>query len=88
MRTAVRAFLKRYNSQWLIERHGHKTPREAYAIAMQAVAASPMKPRKCPRNRDRFRALSVWTCAVGARRGMPLTEEQQAEKPRLRPDHV
>ncbi|MDI6773702.1 MAG: integrase core domain-containing protein, partial [bacterium] len=37
--TAVRAFVGRYNTQWLIERHGHKTPREAYAIAMQAVAA-------------------------------------------------
>jgi transposase InsO family protein len=39
LRTAVRAFVERYNTQWLIERHGHKTPREAYAIATQVVAA-------------------------------------------------
>jgi putative transposase len=39
LRTAVRAFLERYNTLWLIERHGHRTPREAYAHARQAVAA-------------------------------------------------
>lgn len=39
LRTAVRAFVERYNTQWLIERHGHKTPREAYAIATQVMAA-------------------------------------------------
>lgn len=39
LRAAVCAFLERYNTQWLIERHGHRTPREAYAHARQAVAA-------------------------------------------------
>lgn len=33
LRTAVRAFVECYNSRWLIERHGHRTPREAYARA-------------------------------------------------------
>ncbi|MDR7480470.1 MAG: integrase core domain-containing protein, partial [Armatimonadota bacterium] len=39
LRTAVSAFVARYNTQWLIERHGHKTPREAYALAQQVAAA-------------------------------------------------
>jgi transposase InsO family protein len=39
LRTAVQAFVERYNIQWLIVRYGHKAPREAYAIAGQAVAA-------------------------------------------------
>lgn len=30
LRTAVTEFVERYNSQWLIVRHGHRTPREAY----------------------------------------------------------
>jgi putative transposase len=30
LRQAVRLFVERYNSNWLIERHGHRTPREAY----------------------------------------------------------
>jgi putative transposase len=36
---AVAEFTDRYNDQWLIERHGHCTPREAYAAAMAAQAA-------------------------------------------------
>ena len=39
LRTAVSAFVERYNTQWLIERHGHNTPREAYALAQQVAAA-------------------------------------------------
>ena len=39
LRTAARAFVARYNTQWLIEHYGHKTPREVYALTMQAVAA-------------------------------------------------
>lgn len=39
LRTAVRAFVECYNARWLIERHGHRTPREAYARAMKEVAA-------------------------------------------------
>jgi putative transposase len=30
LREGVREFVERYNSQWLIERHGHRTPREVY----------------------------------------------------------
>ena len=37
--TAVRAFIDLYNHEWLIERHGHRTPREAYLAAMGAAAA-------------------------------------------------
>jgi putative transposase len=39
LRRAVAAFVELYNSEWLIERHGHRTPREAYADAMAEVAA-------------------------------------------------
>jgi transposase InsO family protein len=39
LRAAIAVFIELYNSQWLIERHGHRTPREAYADARKAVAA-------------------------------------------------
>ena len=39
LRQAVAGFTELYNSQWLIERHGHCTPREAYAAAMTEQAA-------------------------------------------------
>ena len=39
LRQGVAAFVSRYNAEWLIERHGHRTPREAYASAMAAAAA-------------------------------------------------
>ncbi|MGH2488551.1 MAG: transposase [Candidatus Limnocylindria bacterium] len=35
----VRAFVELYNTCWLIERHGHRTPREAYMAAMGEAAA-------------------------------------------------
>ncbi len=39
LRQGVAAFVTRYNAEWLIERHGHRTPQEAYASAMAAAAA-------------------------------------------------
>ncbi|MGO9583332.1 MAG: transposase [Acidimicrobiales bacterium] len=39
LRQAVASFTELYNSKWLIERHGHMTPREAYQAAMAAQAA-------------------------------------------------
>jgi putative transposase len=39
LRQAVIEFTRRYNKEWLIERHGHRTPREAYAAAMESKAA-------------------------------------------------
>jgi hypothetical protein len=33
------AEVMRYNTSWLIERHGHNTPREAYLGARKAAAA-------------------------------------------------
>lgn len=36
LRAAVAEFVERYNSQWLIERHGHHTPREAYRARLDA----------------------------------------------------
>jgi putative transposase len=39
LRQAVLEFTRRYNDEWLIERHGHCTPREAYAAAMESKAA-------------------------------------------------
>jgi hypothetical protein len=39
LRAGVREFVERYNTEWLIERHGHMTPREAYEQAMKGAAA-------------------------------------------------
>jgi hypothetical protein len=33
----IAAFIERYNAEWLVERHGHCTPREVRA-KMQAAA--------------------------------------------------
>lgn len=35
----VRSFIAAYNNGWLIERHGHRTPREAYVRAREVGAA-------------------------------------------------
>ena len=32
--------VNRYNTEWLIERHGHRTPREARADAMTSAQAA------------------------------------------------
>ncbi len=39
MRQAVASFCELYNTEWLIERLGHRTPREAYAAATLEDAA-------------------------------------------------
>lgn len=39
LRHAVVEFMRRYNEEWLIECHGHCTPREAYATATESKAA-------------------------------------------------
>jgi putative transposase len=39
LRQAVLQFTRRYNDEWLIERHGHCTPREAHAAATASKAA-------------------------------------------------
>ena len=39
LRQAVAGFVDRYNSAWLIQRHGHHTPKEAYQAAQSASAA-------------------------------------------------
>jgi hypothetical protein len=39
LRRAGLEFTRRYNEEWLIERYGHCTPREAYAAAMESKAA-------------------------------------------------
>jgi transposase InsO family protein len=39
LRQGVAAFTHLYNTEWLIERHGHRTPQEAYAAWQQEVAA-------------------------------------------------
>jgi transposase InsO family protein len=36
---AVAGFVERYNSSWLIQRHSHQTPKEAYQPAQAAAAA-------------------------------------------------
>jgi putative transposase len=40
LRQAVAEFTHRYNTEWLIERHGHRTPREAHADAMTSPQAA------------------------------------------------
>jgi hypothetical protein len=35
----VAGFVDRYNTAWLIQRHGHRTPKEAYQAAQSAQAA-------------------------------------------------
>jgi transposase InsO family protein len=39
LRQAVAGFVERYNTSWLIQRHGHRTPKEAYQVAQSASAA-------------------------------------------------
>jgi putative transposase len=39
LRQAVTGFVDRYNTSWLIQRHGHQTPKEAYQAARSASAA-------------------------------------------------
>jgi len=39
LRQGVAAFIDAYNNEWLIERLGHRTPREAFRDAMAAQAA-------------------------------------------------
>jgi hypothetical protein len=39
LRQAVSGFVDRYNTSWLIQRHGHLTPKEAYRKAQATVAA-------------------------------------------------
>ena len=36
---AVTGFVHSYNTQWLIGRHGHRTPKEAYQAAQITAAA-------------------------------------------------
>lgn len=40
LRQAVAEFTHLYNTEWLIERHGHRTPREARADAMTSTQAA------------------------------------------------
>ena len=39
LRQAVSSFVDRYNTSWLIQRHGHQTPKEAYQAAQATAAA-------------------------------------------------
>jgi putative transposase len=39
LRQAVAGFVDRYNTSWLIQRHGHRTPKEAYQAAQSVPAA-------------------------------------------------
>ncbi len=39
LRQAVTAFVKTYNNEWLIQRHGHQTPREKYLASLSSEAA-------------------------------------------------
>jgi putative transposase len=39
LRQAMAGFVNRYNRAWLIQRHGQRTPKEAYQTAQSASAA-------------------------------------------------
>ena len=39
LRQAISGFVDRYNTSWLIQRHGHQTPKEAYQAAQASTAA-------------------------------------------------
>jgi putative transposase len=39
LRQAVAGFVDRYNTSWLIQRHGHRTPKEAYQTVRVTAAA-------------------------------------------------
>ena len=39
LRRAVAGFVDRYNTSWLIQRHGHRTPKEAHQAAQSVSAA-------------------------------------------------
>jgi len=39
LRLAVTGFVHSHNTQWLIGRHGHRTPKEAYQAAQITAAA-------------------------------------------------
>jgi putative transposase len=39
LRQAVSGFVDRYSTSWLIQRHGHQTPKEAYQAARASAAA-------------------------------------------------
>ena len=39
LRAAVAGFVQSYNTQWLIGRLGHRTPKEAYQDAVTTAAA-------------------------------------------------
>jgi len=39
LRQFVASFIEAYNNEWLIERLGHRTPREAFCEATTQVAA-------------------------------------------------
>jgi hypothetical protein len=36
---ATKAFIRLYNHEWLIERHSHRIPREAYLATTETAAA-------------------------------------------------
>ena len=40
LRQAVSGFVDRYNTFWLIQRHGHRTPKEAYQAAARSASAA------------------------------------------------
>jgi hypothetical protein len=39
LRRDLAGFAQAYNTSWLIQRHGHQTPKEAYQAAQAAAAA-------------------------------------------------
>ena len=39
LRQAVASFVQTYNNEWLIQRHGHQTPKEKYLASLTSEAA-------------------------------------------------
>jgi hypothetical protein len=54
VRDAVRAFVVRYNAEWLIEKNGHRSPLDARAAWLDRPSGAPRSATHCPESRVRY----------------------------------
>jgi len=59
LREAVRAFVELYNTCWLVERHGHRTPREASMAATKRGCGMMSKVRNVSKEPGPVQALAA-----------------------------
>jgi hypothetical protein len=58
VRDAVRAFVVRYNAEWLIEKNGHRSPLDARAAWLDRPSGAPRSATHCPESRVRYTGTS------------------------------